>query len=75
MTLTPDTVAGSLDERQYKLYKLIWERFVACQMTNAQWDTSTVLVEGPMEAEGTQNGAPSQEPPGPLSSHRTDPRL
>jgi DNA topoisomerase-1 len=47
--LTPDVVRGSLDDRQFKLYKLIWERFVACQMTNAQWDTSTVLVEGPLD--------------------------
>ncbi|MCF8063438.1 MAG: type I DNA topoisomerase [Deltaproteobacteria bacterium] len=49
ITLTPDAVRGSLDDRQFKLYKLIWERFVACQMTNAQWDTSTVLVEGPLD--------------------------
>lgn len=48
VTLTPDTVRSSLDDRQYKLYKLIWERFVACQMVNALWDTSTVLVEGPL---------------------------
>ncbi len=49
ITLTPDAVKGSLDDRQYKLYKLIWERFVGSQMTNAQWDTSTVLVEGPLD--------------------------
>jgi DNA topoisomerase I len=51
VSLTPDAVRGSLDDRQFKLYKLIWERFVACQMTNAQWDTSTVLVEGPLDDE------------------------
>ncbi len=48
VNLTPDAVRGSLDDRLFKLYKLIWERFVASQMTNAQWDTSTVLVEGPL---------------------------
>jgi len=49
VTLTPDGVRSSLDDRHYKLYKLIWERFVASQMVNAEWDTSTVLVEGPLE--------------------------
>ncbi len=48
VSLTPESVRGSLDDRHYKLYKLIWERVVGCQMTNAQWDTSTVLVEGPL---------------------------
>ncbi len=59
VSLTPDAVRGSLDERQYKLYKLIWERFVACQMTNAQWDTATVLVDGPLNAES--GASPSSE--------------
>jgi DNA topoisomerase-1 len=56
--LTPDMVKGSLDDRQYKLYRLIWERFVACQMVNAQWDTSTVLVEGPLELTGLGRPVP-----------------
>ncbi|MFP3928664.1 MAG: type I DNA topoisomerase [Desulfobacteraceae bacterium] len=47
VSLTPDKVKPFLDERHFKLYRLIWERFIACQMSNAQWDTSTVLVEGP----------------------------
>jgi DNA topoisomerase-1 len=44
--LTPDRVRGSLKENHYKLYKLIWERFVASQMTDAQWDATTVLISG-----------------------------
>lgn len=32
--VTPDRVKGSLTADQYKLYKLIWERFIACQMAN-----------------------------------------
>ncbi len=32
--LTPDQIRGSLTSDQYKLYKLIWSRFIACQMTN-----------------------------------------
>jgi DNA topoisomerase-1 len=39
-------VRSSLKESHYKLYKLIWERFVASQMTDAQWDATAVLVSG-----------------------------
>jgi DNA topoisomerase I len=46
VTLTPEFVRASLKEDHYKLYKLIWERFVACQMSDAQWDSTTVLVSG-----------------------------
>jgi DNA topoisomerase-1 len=41
----PDSVAAALSEPQQKIYRLIWSRFVACQMTAAQWDTTTVLFE------------------------------
>jgi len=36
---------GDRADDQYKLYKLIWARFVACQMTAAQWDATSVLFE------------------------------
>lgn len=39
VTLTPDRVKSSLTSDQYKLYKLIWERFIASQMQNAVMDT------------------------------------
>lgn len=39
---TPDMLKGALNEEQLKLYRLIWNRFVACQMTDAQWDSTTV---------------------------------
>ncbi|MBZ0173303.1 MAG: topoisomerase DNA-binding C4 zinc finger domain-containing protein, partial [Phycisphaerales bacterium] len=42
----PDRVSKSLNTDQAKLYKLIWERFVACQMTPAQWDSTAFLIEG-----------------------------
>jgi DNA topoisomerase-1 len=42
----PSRVAKALKPDQLKLYTLIWERFVACQMTPAQWDVMTVLIEG-----------------------------
>ncbi|MBL9141080.1 MAG: hypothetical protein JNK53_04375, partial [Phycisphaerae bacterium] len=42
---TPDSLRGALDEEQWKLYNLIWQRFVACQMTDAQYDSTSVLLE------------------------------
>ena len=37
--LTPDSIKDSLKPEQYKLYKLIWSRFVASQMTSAVYET------------------------------------
>ncbi len=44
VTLTPAKVKSSLTEQQYKLYKIIWDRFVACQMNEAEWDYTTILI-------------------------------
>ena len=44
-TLTPDGIRGFLSEEQYKLYKLIWQRFVASQMTPAVFDVTTVSID------------------------------
>lgn len=33
-SLEPNKIKGSLSSDQYKLYKLIWERFTACQMAD-----------------------------------------
>ncbi|HWR61386.1 MAG TPA: type I DNA topoisomerase [Clostridia bacterium] len=41
----PEQIKDSLDKDQYKLYKLIWERFVASQMQAAVFDTVTVDIE------------------------------
>ncbi|MBB6216466.1 DNA topoisomerase-1 [Anaerosolibacter carboniphilus] len=41
---TPDHIKESLTNDQYKLYKLIWERFVASQMKNALYDTYAVDI-------------------------------
>ena len=43
--LTPAIVKDSLKPEQYKLYKLIWERFVASQMTSAVYDTSNAVID------------------------------
>lgn len=42
VTLTPAEVRGSLSGEQYKLYDLIWRRFVACQMAAATVASATV---------------------------------
>ena len=41
---TPEAVKSYLTPDQYKLYKLIWERFVASQMAPAQLEQTTILV-------------------------------
>lgn len=47
---TPESVKSSLTAEQYKLYDLIWRRFVACQMTPAEWDSTTVLISAPTKS-------------------------
>ena len=42
----PDRVKGALSQDQFRLYQLIWNRFVACQMTPAQWDSTAIMIEG-----------------------------
>lgn len=44
-SLTPDRVRKDLTAEQYKLYKLIWERFIASQMANALLDTVAIDIE------------------------------
>jgi len=44
VSLTPDKLKTSLTGDQYKLYKLIWERFMASQMQNAVMDTVSVDI-------------------------------
>ncbi|MFM1830625.1 MAG: topoisomerase 1 [Planctomycetota bacterium] len=42
---TPASLRGKIDEEMWKLYNLIWQRFVACQMTDALYDSTSVLLE------------------------------
>lgn len=44
--VTPDRVKGSLTSDQYKLYKLIWERFTASQMSDCIQKTTQADIEG-----------------------------
>ena len=43
--ITPDDVADSLNADQFRLYKLIWSRFVASRMKPAVYSTTTVDIE------------------------------
>ena len=43
--LSPDVVRKDLTPEQYRLYRLIWGRFTACQMANAVYDNVVVDVE------------------------------
>ena len=43
--LEPERIRGSLTSDQYKLYKLIWSRFLATQMANALFDTVSIDTE------------------------------
>ena len=43
--LDPDSIRKDLTAEQYKLYKLIWSRFLACQMASAVYDSVSIDVE------------------------------
>ena len=44
--LNPESIKDSLTPDQYKLYKLIYNRFMASQMASAVYDTVTVSIDG-----------------------------
>ena len=43
-SMTPEQVKESLTLDQYKLYKLVWERFIASQMADALLDTVSATI-------------------------------
>lgn len=43
--ITPASIKKSLTSDQFKLYKLVWERFIASQMENAVLDTVAATIE------------------------------
>lgn len=42
--ITPEKVKASVTNEQYKLYRLVWSRFVASQMTSALYDSVSVDI-------------------------------
>jgi DNA topoisomerase-1 len=47
-SLSPDAAHAKLGADESKLYGLIWRRFVACQMTPAEFDQTTVSIAAPV---------------------------
>ena len=45
VNLTPEQVRKDLTQEQYRLYKLIWSRFLACQMASAVYNSVGIDVE------------------------------
>ena len=45
VNLTPEQLKKDLTSEQYRLYKLIWSRFLACQMAQAVYDSVSIEVE------------------------------
>lgn len=45
VNLTPDEIRGDLTPEQYRLYRLIWSRFLASQMENAVYDSVSVEIK------------------------------
>ncbi|MGA7732317.1 MAG: type I DNA topoisomerase [Chloroflexia bacterium] len=57
----PDSIKQYLSSDQYKMYKLIWQRFIASQMANAIFDQTAVDVGAGVGNEGrwtTDDGRP-----------------
>jgi DNA topoisomerase-1 len=45
VNITPESIKDKLTTDQYKLYNLIWSRFVASQMTPSQLENTAVTIE------------------------------
>ncbi|MEM6756646.1 MAG: type I DNA topoisomerase [Planctomycetota bacterium] len=52
VSITPGSIRDRLNDEQYKLYDLVWRRFVACQMVPAEWDATSVDIAA-TTADGT----------------------
>lgn len=50
---TPESLKGLIPQNKFKLYKLIYERFLASQMAEAIYDTTTVSISAFRDNEDT----------------------
>lgn len=57
ISLTPDSIADKLSPEQFKLYSLIWKRFVASQMTPAIYDTLSVTISTDVQIDFRASGS------------------
>ncbi len=44
--LSPTVIKESLSRDQFRLYQLIWKRFVASRMQNAKYETTSIKIDG-----------------------------
>ncbi|HYO96391.1 MAG TPA: DNA topoisomerase, partial [Polyangiaceae bacterium] len=54
LELEPERVRKHLTDEQYRLYKLIWDRFVASQMTHAVYDQTGIDIEATPSRKGAR---------------------
>jgi DNA topoisomerase-1 len=47
LSLNPEAAHAKLGADDSRLYQLIWNRFVACQMSPAEFDATTVVIDAP----------------------------
>ena len=43
--MTPDEIREFLTDEQFRLYDLIWRKFVACQMNPAKWNVTNIAIK------------------------------
>jgi DNA topoisomerase I len=55
--LAPEDIESYLSRDQLRLYTLIWQRFVACQMTPAVYDTLSVAIQAGERYQLKANGS------------------
>lgn len=67
MELSPEVVRRHLKDEQFKLYKMIWDRFVASQMAPAVYDQTTLDIEAAVKP----NGSPAHKTYGLRATGRT----
>src|SRR6476659_2145780 len=51
-SFTPTDAHATLSPDEYKLYQLVWNRFVACQMPPAEFDQTSVTIVAKTQASG-----------------------
>jgi DNA topoisomerase-1 len=67
---TPDSLKGKLDDDQLKLYTLIWQRTMACQMVPAVFDTVALEFEPGQSLGSSGNHAEAPAPEDGANRHR-----
>jgi DNA topoisomerase-1 len=48
--LTPEDIRPLVTTEQYRMYDLVWRRFIACQMSPAKWDVTNLDITAQMPA-------------------------